>query len=509
MITRIGPRGSNCETQHPVIENLIQDLAHSLGHWAYLLIALIAMAETAAFLGFIAPGEFTVILGGVLAGEGSLSIQLLIGVVWAAAVIGDSIGFYIGHRFGRGFLLRFGPKVRLGEERLMQVEAYFKRHGGKTIFFGRWVGFVRPLMPFTAGSSQLPYRRFLPYDVLSAGLWSASLCLLGYIFWRNFSTLTSIAGKGALGLGIVVALVVGAVVVFKRLRRPEERERLAAFMQRLGRRRALRPLAFVLRALWRLVLGPLWRFLLAPVLRVLQPFLRFFAHRLTPGELGLEFTTLVAIAAVSGFVFIAYTDVISSAPTLITPGDDFARDVAREIESGFLTAIAKAITVLGKLSVGIAVISIATAGLALLRRWSEAAVLAVGFAATEAAVYITKAAVDRPRPSDALVHVTGAAFPSGHAATAVAYVAVAVIAARAIKHATARVALVTVAIVLAALIGLSRVYLRTHYLSDVVSGWALGLLAFSLCGSVAVFISYVRNNGRAPERATGSERATA
>jgi membrane protein DedA with SNARE-associated domain/membrane-associated phospholipid phosphatase len=492
-----------------VIENLIEDLAHSLGDWAYLLIAVIALAETAAFLGFIAPGEFTVILGGVLAGEGTLSIQLLIGIVWAAAVAGDSIGFYLGHHYGRNFVLRFGPRVRLSEERLTQVEAYFRRHGGKTIFFGRWVGFVRPLMPFTAGTSRLPYRRFLPYDVLSAGLWSAALCLLGYVFWRNFGTLTSIAGKGALGLGIVLALVVTAVVAFKRLRHPEERQRFAAFIERLGRRRALRPLAFVLRAFWRLVLRPLWRwlghplwrYLLAPAWRVLHPFLRFLGHRLTPGELGIEFTTLVAIAAVSGFVFIAYTDVISNSPTLITPGDDFARDLARDIESGFLTTIAKALNVLGKLSVGIALISIATVVLAALRRWSEAAVLAIGFGAGQAAVYITKAAVDRPRPSDALIDVTGASFPSGHAAIAIAYVALAVVIARAVKHATVRVALVTAAIALAALIGLARVYLRAHYLSDVTAGWALGLFAFSLLASVAVFISYVRNNGRAPERA--------
>jgi membrane protein DedA with SNARE-associated domain/membrane-associated phospholipid phosphatase len=489
-----------CETQALVIENLIEDLAHSLGHWAYLMIALIATSETAAFLGFVAPGEFTVILGGVLAGEGTLSIQLLIGIVWASAVIGDSIGFYLGRHYGRSLFLRLGPKVRLEERRLTQVEAYFRRHGGKTIFFGRWVGFVRPLMPFTAGTSRMPYRRFLPYDVLSAGLWSATLCLLGYVFWRNFSTLTSIAGKGAIGLGIVVAIVVGAIVAFKRLRHPEERERLAAFVRRLERRRALRPFALVLRALWRAVLRPLWRYVLFPVWRVVFPFLRFLAHRLTPGELGLEFTTLVAIAAVSGFVYIAYTDVISSAPALITPGDDFAGDVARDIESGFLTAIAKAISLLGKLGVGIALIAITVVALAAIRRWIEAAVLALGFAAGQVAVHVTKAAVDRPRPSGGLIDVAGSSFPSGHAQIAIAYVAVAIVAARSIKHATARVALVTTAIVLAVLIGLSRVYLRVHYLSDVTAGWALGLFAFSLLGSVAVFISYLRHNGRARER---------
>src|SRR5437867_13118972 len=100
------------------MEQLIQDLAHSLGSWAYLLVSFMATAETAAFLGFIAPGEFTIILGGVLAGEGTLSISLLIGIVWASIVIGDSIGFTLGRKLGRSFLVRHGPRVRLTEDRL-------------------------------------------------------------------------------------------------------------------------------------------------------------------------------------------------------------------------------------------------------------------------------------------------------------------------------------------------------------------------------------------------------
>src|SRR5919201_4685882 len=151
------------------MEHLIEDLAKSLGHWAYLLVAFMALAETAAFIGFIAPGEFAVIFGGVLAGEGTLSIELLIGIVWASAVAGDTIGFLIGRAYGRAFALRYGHYVRLTEERLGRVEDYFARHGGKTILAGRWIGFVRPLMPFTAGTSGMAYRRFLPYDVLSAG----------------------------------------------------------------------------------------------------------------------------------------------------------------------------------------------------------------------------------------------------------------------------------------------------------------------------------------------------
>jgi len=105
MITR-SEWSKQVQNSAPSVEHLIKDLADSLGTWAYLLVAVMATAETAAFLGFIAPGEFTIILGGVLAGEGTLSIGLLIGIVWVSIIIGDSIGFALGRKFGRGFALK-------------------------------------------------------------------------------------------------------------------------------------------------------------------------------------------------------------------------------------------------------------------------------------------------------------------------------------------------------------------------------------------------------------------
>ena len=486
-----------------MIENLINDLAHSLGSWAYLLIALMATAETAAFVGFIAPGEFTIILGGVLAGEGTLSIQLLIGIVWVSIVIGDSIGFLIGRRFGRSFLIKHGPRVRLHEERIQQVESYFHRHGGKTIFFGRWVGFVRPLMPFTAGTSGMPYRRFLPYDVLSAGLFGSTFCLLGYVFWRNFSTLTSIAGKGALGLGIVAAIVVVGYLAFKRLRDRERRERIAARLHELGQRPLLRPVAAALSWLWRLGLRPLWRWAIVPIAHVLRPPLRFLGQRLTPGELGIEFTTLLATAAVGGYVFGAYADVVTPAGHgVVTTGDRTALDWAHDIQDGTLTTVAKAITWLGNLWVVAGAVGVAVVLLFRARHQLEAAALAAGLLVTHFGVQIAKAAVDRPRPPDALVHPSGSSFPSGHAANSIAWVALAVVLARAFVHVSSRGAVVLVGIALAALIGLSRLYLRVHYLSDVTSGWAVGLTAYAICGGVALVISHLRNNERSRRAVT-------
>ena len=129
----------------------------------------------------------------------------------------------------------------------------------------------------------------------------------------------------------------------------------------------------------------------------------------------------------------------------------------------------------------------------------DALALVAGLALTYAAVHITKDAVDRPRPARALVDVDGAAYPSGHAAYAVTWVAVALAVSRALPNLASRFAFVTVAIVIAIAVGVTRIYLRAHYLSDVVGGWGLGAALFALCGSAALVIGYVRNNARTSE----------
>src|SRR5947199_5922991 len=99
----------------PSFEHIIKSLADALGKGTYALVGAMAFLETGAFVGFIAPGEFTVILGGVIAGEGTISIIPLIGIVWICAICGDSLSFLIGHKVGRGFILKHGHRVRITE----------------------------------------------------------------------------------------------------------------------------------------------------------------------------------------------------------------------------------------------------------------------------------------------------------------------------------------------------------------------------------------------------------
>jgi membrane protein DedA with SNARE-associated domain/membrane-associated phospholipid phosphatase len=460
------------------LDKLIEDLSKGLGSWTYLLVGALAFLETGAFIGLVAPGEFTVLLGGAVASQGDVSLPLIIAVTWLAAFAGDSVSFLLGARLGREFLVRHGERIRITEERLKQVEGYFARYGGRTILIGRFIGLVRALAPFIAGSSKLPYRQFAPYSILGTGLWSIALILLGYFFAQSLDTVTNAVGKGLVVFGIVVGIVVALIVAYRFLRVPANRRRLVAEMES---RRGLRPL---------LALG-----------RPLRPQFEFLGRRLTPGGLGLEFTTLFAVLSVALFVLIAYWSVVAGDPGP-TPGDRTALDAAHDLQAGWLTDVAKAITVLGSGWVTYPLAAIAAVILAVRRKWMEFWALALGMTLTSALVPEIKTWTDRPRPPDPLVSVDGSAFPSGHAAQATLYTWLAVtFALRVVPGITRRSLVIAGGMLLTALIGLTRVYLRVHWLSDVSAGWALGVSCFSLVAAAVLVIAHIRDNPRrAPAR---------
>jgi len=453
-------------------QELLEDVSSTLGNWTYALVGLLAFLETGAFVGLIAPGETFVVLAGAVAGQGNTSVIITIAIVWASAFLGDTASYLLGIKLGRGFILKHGPKLRITRERFAQVEAYFERHGGKTILIGRFIGLVRALAPFIAGSSGMAYRKMAPYSVLGTGLWATAFTLLGFYASKNIEAVLSGSEHALLAFAAIVALAVGIAVGIRYLKVPENRSKIAAEME-------ARP---VLRNI--LALG-----------RRLSPQVRFVAGRLTPGDLGLELTTALAVLAVGSFVCVGYALEVDNL-TGGTPGDDTAANIARDLQAAWLTSVAKVVTALGSWW-AISIVALGTAvWLAARRHWPELAVLLAGLAAVLVGPDLIKDAVDRPRPTGGLIDASGSSYPSGHAAHSVVYAWIALtIALRLRPTMPAASGLVVAGLAVAAAIGLSRVYLGVHYLSDVNGGWGYGAAAFALLSALAVVVTYFRHNG--------------
>jgi membrane protein DedA with SNARE-associated domain/membrane-associated phospholipid phosphatase len=482
----LGVYASGVLSALPDPKKAIGDVARALGPWTYALVGVFAYLETAAFVGLVAPGETVIIAGGVIAGQGEIELLPLIGLVWTCAVLGDTTSFLIGRRLGRPFLMRHGPRLGINEQRLEQVERYFARHGGKTILIGRFIGLVRALAPFVAGSSGLPYRRFIPFSVVGTGIWATTFCLLGYVFWQSFDKVANVAGHAVFAFGVVAGVIAGVVLAYRRLRHPEERRRLAAWLDRQGQRPLLRPLFALAR--------PLWRRVLRPVGRLLWPRLLFLWERLTPGELGLGLTTSLAVGGVGLYFFVLFAVVVSgdAGPT---PMDQQWFDLVDKLRSAAGVDAARLVSALGALPTALGLVAGISILLVSRRRPIELVALLVAFGLIVLAVHLAKAGVDRPRPTGALAHSVGSAYPSGHAAYSAAWVAAAVLVMRPLGLAS-RTTLLLTAIVISAAIGLARIYLRAHFWSDVAGGWGLGYGIFGLVATVALIVAYLRHNER-------------
>lgn len=464
----------------PDVEQLLADLGRSLGTWTYLLVGGLAFLETGAFVGLLAPGETAIVVGGVVAGQGEIDIVTLIALVWFAAVAGDLTSFVLGRHLGREFLERHGGKVSITPDRLQTVEGFFEKHGGKAILLGRFVGIVRAIAPFLAGSSGMRVRRFLPYDIIGAGLWGTTFCLLGYAFWQSLGTVFEYAKTGTLALGTTIVVVTGVVVSVRFLREAENRARIRSFV----RAQEERP-----------VIGPPVRLI---VRRGERP-VRFAFDRVTPGNLGLELTTLVAVIAVGAFAVTAYTITLGSGA--MPRGDLRAIEIVGELRTGWLTDLAKVVTNLGLLSVTAGVVAVACVVLAVKRERLEAAAIAAGYGMMLLAEQLVRAGVDRARQPGGLVETTTASFPSAHTAHSLAWVAIAVAIARVLPGWGARTALVAGSVGIVLVVALTRMELGVHYLSDVLAGAGLGAASFAAAGVGALLVGHLSGTPRRAERA--------
>ena len=172
--------------------------------------------EASLFLGFVFPGETALVLGGVAASQGRLSLPLAIGLAVVGAIAGDAVGYGIGRRFGPTLQRsRLGQVV--GQPRWTATEQFLRRRGGPAVFLGRFTALLRALVPSAAGMARLPYRTFAIWNALGGTVWATTFVLVGYLAGESYTKIEHYLGRGALVLtGLIVVVLVVVHFVHKR-----------------------------------------------------------------------------------------------------------------------------------------------------------------------------------------------------------------------------------------------------------------------------------------------------
>ena len=417
----------------------------SLNGWpVYLVVGVLAFVESAAFVGMVLPGETAMVVAGILAARGNISLPVILTVSIVAAVGGDQVGYLVGRRFGP-HLRRSRLGQRVGDQRWERAQEAVTRHGGWAVVGARWVGVLRALVPTVAGTIGMPYRRFLLANLLGGSSWAVVAVLLGYLAGGSVRTAQDLLGRTSV-IGVVIMAIFLASLLLRHRRGQTSTPDLE---------------------------GPL-------------------TARLTGGATPRRRIAVAAgaVAAVGSLGVFALIDGARESVDLALY-DPVVTSGAVVWRTPALTVVAQSLTFLGStLSLG-ALSLLLVLWLGLRRRaWRWAVAVAGTMFASAALTVLVKTVVARDRPSWSLVlgpPDPGFAFPSGHTLNATVFFGL--VAALVLTRARSLwmgAAVVGSWLVVSVAIGLSRIYLGYHWLTDVLGGWALGSVVLAAAALAAL-----------------------
>ena len=467
-----------------MIAGLLDRLAGLASPWGYVVVGIMTLLEASAFVGLLVPGEAALLVGGFLVSQGKASMGVMIAAAAAGAIIGDSVGYEIGRHVGPSLRRsRIGRWV--GEERWQRSEAYLQRHGGRAVFFGRFIGVLRAMVPTIAGLSEMPYRTFLPWNAAGGIIWAPGFVLLGYVAGGSYHRVADWAGRASTVLLVLLVLVAGVVMATRAVLRRE------SAVRRWARAQAERPRIAALHA----------RF---------ERQLAYVGRRLQPhAASGLSLTVGLLGVALLGWAFgVVVEDVISRQDLAGVDGTVYRFFLDHRTST--LTSASRAVSHLG----GTAVLAVVTLGVAAVvwsktRRARAILLPLLALVGSPVLVHLVKMVVHRPTPpaGEMLAGAPRFAFPSTQATVSAACLLTAAFVAWGVLPSwRSKVLAVASALSVSMLVGLVGLALGVHWLTDVLGGWALGLLWFAIVavvGDVAATIHHrqpaaVRPPARAP-----------
>jgi membrane-associated protein len=198
------------------MEDILPFLEETCQTYGYPALFVGVLLENA---GVPVPGETAVLVAGFLAASGVFDIYAVIGVTAVAAILGDNVGFWLGHRFGRPRLQAGGRFLFLTPNGVRLTESYFQRFGSWTIFFARFITGLRVIGALAAGTAGMPWRRFLVANAAGAVTWATTISLLGYCLGQYLPLLERVLSRTGLVL-LAIAVIAGFLAYYRYRRRP-------------------------------------------------------------------------------------------------------------------------------------------------------------------------------------------------------------------------------------------------------------------------------------------------
>lgn len=194
-----------------MMNSLVEHLLDVPAMWVYVGVGLFVFAECAVVIGFIVPGQTAAIIGGVAASRGDTNVVVMVVIVVVAAICGDTIGYALGKHFGPRVMdtALFARKRARVEDARQRLAA----RGGAAVFLGRFVAFLRAVMPALSGIAHMPYRRFLTFNALGGVVWGAGYVALGFAAGNSYAAVAHTAGQAGAVVGVLVIL--GFVAVWR------------------------------------------------------------------------------------------------------------------------------------------------------------------------------------------------------------------------------------------------------------------------------------------------------
>jgi membrane protein DedA with SNARE-associated domain len=447
-----------------LVEAIVQAVLGLHGIPAYLLLGAMVFAETAAFLGLVSPGEVAMLLGGVLAQRGRVSLQVMIAVAAGAAALGDSAGYWLGRRWG-GLLFDRPTLRRRFASQIDRTRRYFRKEGRRAVLVGRWLSVVRSLIPAVAGEAGMPYGRFLAYSLPGAAIWAASFVLLGYAAGASWRLVERLLGPASLILLLLVAVAVSIRWTARRI--ADRPEWVLGLFERLSRTRIVR-----------------WG------LERYGAELRWLARRFDPSIVpGLGLTSLLALLTLAAWVAGEIIDGLIKRDHLAVIDPPVLRWFA-EHRTDPISSVASAISEATGAPWGLAALAV---GLVLLS-------LVYGRAGTARTTLGVAGAVGVSFLLGRLLHasVSGISFPSTRLAAIAALTVHAAVLAGPRHGWRVSIRLAAVGALLASIVALALLVVARSTLSGVAAGAALGIAWAALLEAQARLPVWRTDSERAP-----------